>query len=102
MPPPLDPILAVGGMGPMASLRKRGSYWYVRYRDANDEVIEVKVGPDKIVAKAIGNDLEMQVRRIKRGLLDTREAARTGADRISMSSHVNSYVETLQARGCAP
>jgi integrase len=84
----------------MASLRKRGRVWYVRYRDAQGNQTEVKAGPDKSVAKTIANDLESKIQRIKLGTLDPREAASNDAERIGIATHVEDYVRNLGARGC--
>jgi integrase len=84
----------------MASLRKRGVNWYVRYRDVHGKQTEVKAGPDKGVAKGIANDLESKVRQIKLGTLDPREAACTDAERIPIAAHVKDYIAVLEARGC--
>src|SRR5262249_61585911 len=90
------------GPNPMASLRKRGRNWYVRYRDAHGKQNEVKAGPDKSVAKMIANDLESRTARVKTGTLDPREAASNDAERIPIASHVQDYVQHLEAKGCVP
>src|SRR5262249_33049585 len=90
------------GPNPMASLRKRGRNWYVRYRDAHGKQTEAKAGPDKSVAKMIANDLETRTQRIKLGTLDPREAASNDAERIAITTHVEDYVRNLEAKGCVP
>src|SRR5262249_26906413 len=90
------------GPNPMASLRKRGRNWYVRFRDAHGKQTEVKAGPDKSAAKMIANDLEAKGQRIKLGTLDTREAASNDAERIPIATHVRDYVRNLEAKGCVP
>ena len=63
----------------MASLRKRGRTWYVRYRDAHGKQIETKAGPDRSMAQRIANGMESQVRAIKTGTADPREAGWVGS-----------------------
>ena len=86
----------------MASLRRRGKFWYIRYRTTDGKQTEVKAGPDKGVAKSIANDLENKVRKVKLGLLDPREAARDEAERIPIATHVKEYVRHVEACGCVP
>ena len=43
----------------MASLRKRGKVWYVRYRDVHGKQIETKAGPDRSMAQRIANQLDL-------------------------------------------
>jgi site-specific recombinase XerC len=83
----------------VASLRKRGRTWYVRYRDANGKQTEVKAGPDKGVAKTIANHIESQVRAIKTGTMDPREAGWNEAERKPLTDHVNDWHNVLIARG---
>jgi integrase len=86
----------------MASLRKRGANWYVRYRDADGKQTEVKAGPDKGVARTIANELEAKVKKIRLGLLDPREAAYNDAERVHVATHVQDYVRNLEASGRVP
>jgi hypothetical protein len=85
----------------MASLRKRGANWYVRYRDANGKQTEVKAGP-KGVAQTIANELETKIRRVRLGLLDPREAAYNDPERVHITSHVEDYVQHIEASGRVP
>jgi integrase/recombinase XerC len=91
--------LDVEGWDPMASLRKRGAHWYIRYRDANGKQTEVKAGPDKGVAKTIANRIESQVRAVKTGTMDPREAGWADAERKPLTDHVNDWHSVLIARG---
>src|SRR5689334_5520004 len=84
----------------MASLRKRGANWYVRYRDADGKQTEVKAGPDKGVAKSIANELESKIRKVRLGLLDPREAAYNDAECVHIVNHVQDYVRHVEASGC--
>ena len=101
-PTPLDPILTVEGRDPMASLRKRGKTWYVRYRDAYGKQVECKAGPDKGVAKTIANRLESQVRAIKTGVADPREARWAEAERKPLADHVHDWHAYLTSKGSVP
>jgi integrase len=83
----------------MASLRKRGKTWYVRYRDAHGKQIETKCGPDKSVAQRIANGLESQVHAIKTGVADPREVGWAEAERKPLTEHVHDWYVGLAARG---
>src|SRR5271166_535538 len=83
----------------MASLRKRGKTWYVRYRDAHGKQIETKAGPDRSMAQRIANGLESQVRAIKTGTADPREAGWAEAERKPLTDHVHDWHAGLAARG---
>jgi integrase len=98
MPPPLILTLELEGWDPMASLRKRGKVWYVRYRDAHGKQIETKCGPDKSVAQRIANGLESQVHAIKTGVADPREAAWSEAERKPLTDHVHDWHAGLISR----
>lgn len=83
----------------MATLRKRGKVYYVRYRDAHGKQIETKAGPDKSMAQRIANSLESQVRAIKTGTADPREAAWADAERKPLTDHAQNWHAVLIARG---
>ena len=82
----------------MASLRKRGKTWYARYRDAHGKQIETKCGPDRSMALRIANGLESQVRAIKTGTADPREAGWAEAERKPLTDHVHDWHAGLIAR----
>jgi integrase len=82
----------------MASLRKRGRNWYVRYRDAHGKQTEVKAGPDRSMAQRIANGMESQVRAIKTGTADPREAGWAEAERKPLTDHVHDWHAGLIAR----
>src|SRR5262249_32314171 len=84
---------------PMASLRKRGANWYVRYRDANGKQIEKKCGPDRSMAQRIANGLESQVHAIKTGVADPREVGWAEAERKPLSDHVLDWHAFLVGKG---
>ena len=86
----------------MASLRKRGRYWYVRFRTPEGRSTELKAGPDKSVAQQISRDIESKNARIKAGTLDPREAAYNDAERVHIITHVQDYVRHIEASGCVP
>jgi integrase/recombinase XerC len=83
----------------MASLRKRGKVWYVRFRDASGRQIEKKCGPDRSVAQRIANGLESQVHAIKTGVADPREAGWAEAERKPLADHIDDWHNVLIARG---
>jgi integrase len=83
----------------MASLRKRGRNWYVRYRDAHGKQNEVKAGPDKSMTQRIANGLESQVAAVRSGVADPREAGWAEAERRPLTDHVHDWHADLLARG---
>jgi integrase len=87
------------GWDPMATARKRGKVWYVRYRDAHGKQIETKAGPDRSVAQRIANGLESQVQAIKAGTADSREQKWAEAERKPLSDHVEAWQADMLARG---
>jgi len=82
----------------MASLRKRKSAWYVRFRDEYGAQKEVKAGPDKSVAQRIQRGIESRLALLKAGLLDPREADAADAERVPLTHHVDEYLTDLQSR----
>ncbi len=82
----------------MATVRKRGKVWYVRYRDAHGKQIETKAGPDRSMAQRIANGMESQVRAIKTGTADPREAGWAEAERTPLTDHVQDWHAGLIAR----
>ncbi len=86
----------------MATVRKRGKVWYVRYRDAHGKQIETKCGPDKSMAQRIANGLESQVRAIKTGTADPREARWAEAERKPLTDHVHDWHAYLTSKGNVP
>jgi site-specific recombinase XerD len=83
----------------MATVRKRGKVWYVRYRDAHGKQIETKAGPDRSMAQRIANGMESQVRAIKTGTADPREAGWTEAERKPLPDHVEDWHAYLTGKG---
>jgi integrase len=83
----------------MASVRKRGATWYVRYRDEFGKQSEIKAGPDRSVAQRIAAETEGRVRAIKSGAVDPREKLWTDAERKPLAEHVEAWHATLIARG---
>jgi len=83
----------------MASLRKRGKTWYVRYRDEHGRSVETKAGPDKRVATQMAASLGSQVAQIKAGTLDARVAVWADAERRSIAEHVHDWRAYLLAKG---
>ena len=79
----------------MASLRRKGKVYYVRFRTDDGRQTERKVGPDKSVALKIKRDLETKLVNVKLGL----ETSQADGERIPISQHVESYVANLEARG---
>lgn len=86
----------------MASIRKRGKVWYVRYRTPDGKQTEVKAGTDKRAAETLASRLDVQNREIRLGLVDPRESACRAAEVISLWDHVQDYLRVLEARGCVP
>ncbi len=86
----------------MASLRKRGRFWYVRLRDECGKQKEVKASPDRGVANQIKRDLESTQAKIKAGILDPRDVSAIEAERVPLAKHVDDYLRFLTAKGCVP
>jgi integrase len=86
----------------MASLRKRGRSWYVRYRDEHGKQAEVKAGPDQSVARRIAAELEGRVLAIKSGAIDPRERSWADAERKPLTIHVEEWHAGLTAKGRSP
>ena len=85
----------------MASLRKRGKIYYVRFRDEHNQQKEQKAGPDKSVAARIQRSIESRLALIRAGCLDPREADAADAERVPLAHHVEEYLTDLQSR-CTP
>jgi integrase len=83
----------------LASLRKRGRVWYVRYRDAHGKQIETKAGPDRSVAQRIARELESRSAAIKAGVADPREASWVENERKPLSDHVHDWHGYMLASG---
>ena len=86
----------------MASVRKRGTSWYVRYRDEQGKTVQLKAGPDRGMAKRVAAELESRVRAIKAGVLDPREKQWADAERIPLVTHVQDWADSLTAKGRTP
>ncbi len=86
----------------MASYRKRGATWYVRYRDEHGKQLEVKAGPDQGMARRIGAELESRVQAIKAGAIDPRESIWAEAERTPLTDHVAAWHASLVAKGSSP
>jgi integrase len=79
----------------MASLRKRGEVWYVRYRDQFNKQVEIKAGPDRAVARRMANELEGRVQGIKAGTIDPAIVEQQEAARRPIEEHVNEWHDYL-------
>jgi len=88
--------------GPMASLRKKGDHWYIRFRDETGKQTERKASRDKAVAKSMMAKLEERLRGIRLGTLDAREADCNEAQQIPIADHARDFISNLAARGCVP
>src|SRR5262245_47106500 len=83
----------------MASYRKRGRSWYVRYRDEHGQQIEVKAGPDQGMARRIAAELESRVQAIRAGVVDANERQWVEAEQRPIVEHVHDWHANLLARG---
>jgi integrase len=83
----------------MASLRKRGRYWYVRYRDFDGKSVEEKAGPDKSVANRYRAEVESRLAGVKMGVVDPREAKWAEAERKPILEHVEDWHKFLLSKG---
>ena len=62
----------------MASLRKRGPVWYIRYTDEHGRSVERKGSRSKRVAQEMATEAESLANRIRQGLLDPAELGLVG------------------------
>ena len=83
----------------MASIRKRGRSWYVRYRNEHGTQAEIKAGPDQSMARRIAAELEGRVRAIKSGAVDPRERSWADAGRKPLAAHVHEWHASLISKG---
>lgn len=72
----------------MASIRRRGRFYYVRFRTAEGRQSEVKASSDRQVARQLAKDIESNITRERLGLLDPRQAAYADAERVHIATHV--------------
>src|SRR5262245_19780414 len=86
----------------MASVRKRGSSWYYRYRDENGRLVEKKGCSDKAMTHHLGREAEDRARLIRGGVLDPRESAYAAAETRPIVEHVADWHATLRAAGRSP
>ena len=82
----------------MASLRKRGPVWYIRYTDEHGRSVERKGSRSKRVAQEMATEAESLANRIRQGLLDPAElAARKEAGR-PLYEHLMDWFRSMYDR----
>ena len=86
----------------MASMRKRGAHWYIRFRDETGKQVERKASRDKAVARKMARTLEDRITGIKLGTLDPREADCLDAERLPITRHVADYIRNLEPKAASP
>ncbi len=83
----------------MASLRKRGSRYYVRYTDADGIRHETEGFTDRRVADQRARQLEVEVEKIKAKLITSKELALRGHASRPAADHLEDYRCHLLAKG---
>ena len=83
----------------MASLRKRGRVWYIRFTDADGVAHERKGCPDKRATEAMAAALEAEAARIRAGLTDAKAETRRRQAGRPLSEHLNEWRAHLIAKG---
>lgn len=83
----------------MASLRKRGRVWYFRYSDADGVKREEKGCTDKRATEELARQKEIEVAKIKAGLVDPKAIRIAEANRQPIETHVDAFLASLVQAG---
>jgi len=86
----------------MASLQKRGDYWYVVFNNYRGKQRWVKGYTDKRESQALANRLEDEKTKLKRGDIDPRHEQRKIDRAKPVEDHIKEYRAALQAKGNLP
>jgi integrase len=89
-------------MGIMASLRKRGEFWYYRFMDSTGTQVERKGYRDKKATQALARDAEKESEDIRRGRITPKDLALTSHENRSLADHIADWQADLVAKGFTP
>jgi integrase len=79
----------------MASYRKRGGAWYIRFVDADGQKREKRGCSDKRATQAMGAAVEAEIGRVRAGLSDPRDEARRKHETTPVASHIDDWHQSL-------
>lgn len=85
----------------MASYRKRGKNWYYSYVDEHGRKVEAKGCPNRKATEEIAAKAEVDVARIKAGLVDPRTDRLAKESRRALVEHLADFAAHLAAKGGA-
>ncbi len=83
----------------MASFRKVGKNWYYRFVDENGIQRERKGCPDRRETERIAAGVEMEVIKLKAGLIDRKTVGFVAQENKSPTDHLEDYYAYLASRG---
>ena len=83
----------------MASLRKHGRIWYIRFYDHDGEQREVRGCADKRATELMANALEAEAGRVRSGLSTPGDEARRKHEARSLNDHLADWHQALLDRG---
>ena len=83
----------------MASIRKRGRVFYYSFIDAEEKRRERKGCPDKRATEELALAAEVEVARIRAGLIDQRGLAYRDHAVSPLSDHIEAFKAHLEAKG---
>jgi len=83
----------------MASLRKRGATYFIRWTDFNGEKREKSAGRDKRVAEQALHRIEEELDRQRMGLVSPKDLAARDHESRSLAEHLADWHRDIQARG---
>lgn len=98
-PAPLIRLPEQAGDEPMASYRKRGNYWYIRYLDADGIRREVKAGTGRREAEMMAAQIEAEARQIRAGLIDPKAVRYREHAQRPLADHLDDWRRDMEARG---
>lgn len=88
----------------MASLRKRGKYWYISYyahkTDNAKKTTTVKGYTDKSLTQKLANKLEDEAHARRKGYTDPHAEAAKVQRALPITKHLDNYEIHLRAKGC--
>jgi len=86
----------------MASIRKRGRFWYYRVVQADGSRPEIKGCSDKRETEKMAAAAEAEAAKIRAGVVDVRDLALRDHARTPIGDHLDAYRAHLEAKGNKP
>ena len=83
----------------MASFRKRGKIWYLRFTDSDGTKQERKGCPDRRATEEMARAAETGAAKIKAGLIDTATIRRQSEGRRLIGDHLGDWHRAMLAKG---